>query len=250
MRLHVLTIWIAAALLLAGCGIELLTGAATQAELQKRAAKNATDQLDHAGENMGRVKLERAIRTYHAAKGAYPPSLEDLVPGFLPSLPTKSDGSAYGYDPATGQVFERPRPPGPDPRDLQTLTAVKEAIDAYGRDTGYYPPTLDALVPRYRHKRPRTVDGEELVYNNQNGYVALPGNAGAAQRPTQDMRQHGARGGAGPMGEAMTGIGMQQELGNQSSAGANAGGDHGRRSMDSTTRQHNQRAEEVLRWTE
>lgn len=238
---------LSAALLLAGCGVEVVTVAATQAELQKQAAQSATRQLQRAGESTGRTQAERAIQTWHAEKGFYPPSLEALVPDYLASVPVRGNGQPFGYDPATGRLLDN-AVAGPDPRDLQTIAEINRAINQYGTATGFYPPTLDVLAPYYLPQAPRTVDGREFVYNNQNGFVGLPpSQTGQSALPGAGTR---GPGGAGPLGEVMTGIGIQQELGNRPQAGTSAAGSHGRRAVGGAAAGQNRRAEEALGWVE
>lgn len=237
---------VALGMLLAGCGVEMVTVAATQAELQARAASAATRQLHNAEQDIGRIHLERAIATYQAEHGSYPPSLQALVPGFLESLPMKADGTAYGYDPATGKVLDQPRT-GPNPADLAKIEEIRAAIHRYGTATGYYPPTLDALAPAYLTTPPRTVDGRMFIYNNQNGYIALPDQPVTPVTPLSSGAPPVA--GGGPMGEVMTGIGMRNELNRMNNAGTNAAGTHSRRTLDQSVSQHNQGAEEALKWT-
>ena len=63
-------------------------------------------QLDAVRGQTGTLKLEKAILAYQAAdaNAAFPATLEDLVPLYLPAIPTKADGTAYRYDAATGKI--------------------------------------------------------------------------------------------------------------------------------------------------
>lgn len=230
-------------IILAGCGVEVLTVAATEAELQAQAATAAKRQLQYADQTVGRVQAEQAIASYMAEKGAYPPTLDALVPGYLNGVPRKSDGSAFGYDPVTGRLLDRP-PAGPNPADMHKVEEIKAAIHQYGMATGYYPATLDVLAPQYLPAPPRTTDGQAFVYDNQNGYVGLPG------APPPPRVQGAPAAGSGPMGEVMTGIGMQQQLNANSGAATNAAGGAARRSIGGATTRQNSMAEEVLGWSE
>lgn len=241
--MRLLTIPLLAALLAAGCGVEVVTVAATQAELQKQAATAATRQLEHAERDTAQARIQNAIMTYQAENGAYPPSLDALVPGYLPAIPPKPDGTPYGYDPRTGRVLDRPMT-GPNPADLQKIEEIRAAIHRYGTATGYYPPTLDALAPVYLPTPPRTADGRPFVYNNQNGYVGLPD----APAPASASPVAPPVGGAGPMGEVMTGIGMQQQLNSGSAAATHAAGAQSRRTLGNAMSGYNQQAEQALGW--
>ena len=85
----------------AGCGAET---AVTLGVLEAEAAKSALRQKGVAVSSLDLTKIQNAVQHYQAGTGAYPSSLEDLVPDYLALLPTKADGSMYAYDPATGKV--------------------------------------------------------------------------------------------------------------------------------------------------
>lgn len=214
------------ALLLAGCLAEVATTTAIQGTLQAQQLGAMQRQVQGAAESTGKINLERAITTYQAEKGAFPPSLEALVPAFLPELPAHPGGAPYGYDPGTGTLYDSPEAAA-RALDQRTLQQINAAINEYGTAVGYYPPTLDALVPVYLPAPPRTAAGLEFSYNNQNGAVGVPGGAygtaqqggGAAGVPV---------GGAGPLGEVVTGIGISNTLDNMSTAGSSAAGSRAR----------------------
>ncbi|NLV42479.1 MAG: hypothetical protein GXY15_14800 [Candidatus Hydrogenedentes bacterium] len=238
-------------LALTGCGVELLTTTAIQGELQTQQMQAMKRQVQSASDTSGRVTLERAIQTYRAEKGDNPASLDDLVPDYVPAIPKRGDGTEYGYDPARGVLLDGPAAPaaapaaaapgGATPADQQMMTAIRDAITRYGTATGYYPATLDALYPTYLAKPPRTSAGEAFLYNNQNGAVTHPRGGGAptasAPAPTAPRVPSGV-GGAGPMGEVMTGIGMQQQLNSMGSSGASAAQGHATRSLGGVSSGH------------
>lgn len=95
---------LAAVLMLTGCGVGVVATSAVSSELEVENAKSALKQLDNAKGQTGSIAVERAIEAYRADKGVNPPSLEELVPDYLPKVPTKADGSSYDYDPATGEL--------------------------------------------------------------------------------------------------------------------------------------------------
>ena len=234
------------ALVLTGCGVEVLTATAVQGELQAQQRTAMKRQVGNAAGTTGRINIERAISTYQAEKGVYPPSLDALVPEYLQALPVKPDGSAYGYDPNTGKLVDGTPTglsSGPTPQDNQMIGQIQAAIQQYGQDTGYYPDTLDNLYPNYLATLPRTASGEAFVYNNQNGYVAHPRQAQAATPP---VRPAGGMGGAGPMGEAMTGIGMSQQLDSMNQSGASGTGSYARDKIGGATTDHNDRQNRAM----
>jgi len=208
-----------ASLALSGCLAEVVTTTAITGTLQAEQMGAMKRQIGHAAESTGKTNLQRAISTYQAEKGSLPPSLEALVPAFVPALPAHTDGRPYGYDPATGNLYDSPEQAA-QAIDQRTIQQVLAAINQYGTSVGYYPPTLDALAPTYLPAPPRTTNGMEFYYDNQNGQVTLP------YTPARPGNGSNAApvGGAGPLGEAMTGIAIQNELGNSSNAGANAAG--------------------------
>ncbi len=237
-----------AVVLLAGCSVETLTTAAVQGELQAEQAQAMKGQVARVSEQMGRTNLERAIQTYKAEKGTNPASLDELVPNFLPAMPKHADGSPYGYDAATGTVLDGPVAAAPvTPQDMQTMQSIREAINRYGTAVGYYPGTLDALYPTYLGALPRTSAGEQFLYNNQNGTVTHP-RQGAAAVPAAGVapRAAGGAGGAGPMGEVMTGVGVQQQLDSNSNAGASAAQGYMNRSLQQSAGGQNDRQNQTM----
>lgn len=214
------------AMLLPGCLAEVATTTAIQGTLQAQQLGAMQRQIKGAAESTGKINIGRAITTYQAEKGAYPPSLEALVPGWLPELPTHPDGASYGYDPTTGTLYDTIDAAG-NAIDSRTIQQIQSAINQYGTAVGYYPPTLDALAPVYLPAPPRTAAGLEFSYNNQNGAVSLP--PGVATVPPGASRVGGAPvGGAGPLGEAVTGIGISNQLDNMNSSGSAAAGSRAR----------------------
>ncbi len=201
---------------LAGCGVELLATTAIRGELDAQQAKSATKHIAYVKDKMGGMGVEQAIQAYRAEHGQNPPSLDALVPTYLPEMPRRPDGGAYAYDPVSGALH------GGDSMaaDRALMESIRQAINQYGTATGYYPPTLDDLYPQYLSQLPRTSAGELFIYNNQNGYLEHPRPQGAV-RPAAPRPASGVSG-SGPMGEMMTGIGIQQELGRMSTGGASA----------------------------
>jgi len=231
---------LAAMILCSGCGVELLTTTAVQGELQAKNAKAATQQLDLVKGRVGALNVNQAIQAYRAENGSNPPSLDALVPKYLPSVPTQANGTPYDYDPATGKLA-----PGygvASSGDQEMIVNIKNAIHRYGTATGYYPPTLDTLYPDYLPKLPRTASGAQFVYNNQNGEVRLPGGT-AASMP---IAAEAPRGGLSPVGQALTGAGLQESLGNGSAAGATSARSHARGMVEDISNQTTNRQNQAM----
>lgn len=216
---------LAAGVLLSGCLVDVLTSAAIQGELQAQQATAAQNTLNRVKNDTGQVNLQQAVSLYQAEKGTYPESLDLLVPNFINSIPARADGGAFGYNPITGQVLDDDS--GPAPADYLMMEQIRVAINNYGAAVQYYPPTLDTLTQTgYLTTYPRTVDGREFIYNNQNGAVAYPGSGGVPQTTAPNLSA--PAGGGGPLGEAMTGIAIQEQLNSNSNAGSSAASSRGR----------------------
>ncbi len=239
------------AFVLTGCGVELLGTTAIQSGLQAEQMKSMRGQIKNAAGTTGRINLERAIATYQGEKGVYPPSLAALVPDYLPQLPAKADGTAYGYAPGTGKLLDAAAAAslGPTAADQRLMQQIRTAMAQYGRATGYYPPTLDDLAPQYLPSAPRTSGGEHFIYNNQDGYLAHPRQQQATPTPQRAARApRGAAGasGVGPMGEVMTGIGIQNQLNQMGNSGVNSAGSRSRRAVRGLGQDHNQRQNKTM----
>lgn len=238
---------------LAGCGVELLTTTAIQAELQAQNASAAKRQLGYASSTMGKINLRKAIDTYNAATGSYPPNLEALVPNYLPRLPLKPDGDPYYYDAKTGRLSDRP--PAPEvaavtQEDIRNKALIEEAVRNYGRATRYYPANLQTLVQsQWLSSVPKTSSGEEFLFNPQTGQVQHPSERGSAQAALRQTPRNGIRtpgAGAGPLGEVTTGIAIRNRLGNMNNAGVSAAGTGARLGVNGIAGQYNQRQQKAL----
>lgn len=227
---------------LLGCGVELLATSAVEAELQAKNAQAATRQLNLARGRADTIAFSQAVQAYRAENGANPPSLDSLVPKYLAAIPRQADGTPYAYNPATGTLSAPPAAAGISAADQQMIESIKSAIQRYGSAIGYYPPTLDALYPDYLSQRPRTSTGGQFIYNNQNGDVRLPG--GGAVLPI--VTQEPSPGELSPVGQALTGGGMQQSLGNGSTAGATAARSHIKSGVQDISQQSTDRQNRVM----
>ncbi|NUM52832.1 MAG: hypothetical protein HUU46_04230 [Candidatus Hydrogenedentes bacterium] len=239
--------------LLTGCLADVMVSTAIQGELQAKQLQTATRALNTAKETRSDIEINSALQTFAAEHGRNPSSLEELVPEYLPAVPTHPDGSPYGYDPATGKVLDAPLVAAPAPRTSsltndQKMAEITAAINKYGMATGYYPPSLDALVPSYLPTMPLTASGSRFIYDPQTGKLYDPtgtmadkpapaGGGGAlAQTPPQQQAgfqqprraPSGVGGGSPVLGETLTGIGISNQLDNMSSAGTSAAGSSAR----------------------
>lgn len=204
---------------LVGCGVEILTTTAIQGEMASQNAAQATRVLDRVKESAALQEVEQAIRAYKAETGKYPASLQTLVPQYLARVPMDPQGRPYGYDPATGAVFETAQPSQTQritETDKQNLQQIYNAIYAYWQATRRYPPSLNALVPDYLSSVPVTSSGQQFVYNARTGAINHPLELVRQQRQTQPQaRRGGGTAGVGPLGDTLTGISVQNELNRQ-----------------------------------
>jgi len=103
-------------------------------------------------------------------------------------------------------LISRLNPPG----DSEKMAEIRKAINAYGNDIGYYPPSLYALVPDYLAEVPTNADLLDFIYNPQDGALTNPSEV---SKPRKAKRKDAPPvGSTGPMGEVMTGISIQEEL--------------------------------------
>ena len=265
-----------------GCGLELLAGTAIQGTLQKEALSGAKQTLDYTKDSSARMTLEQAINAYAAENGTYPASLEALVPEWLPSIPVQADGTAFGYDTATGALLDAPPPvsaggapesaPPPGLLDTQPLQEsnqerlirIHEAISRYTIEQRKYPESLQALVPQYLTQTIKTRDGQDFTYDPATGIVStpppppLPQPLGAPAPTAASPGAYGQvppapsrtpAGAGGPMGEVLTGIGIQNQLNRSLSGGgaSSAARQHLRSRSGEAVGQHNLQQEEALR---
>lgn len=227
-------------LILSSCGVELLTTTAIQGELQAQQLKSMQRQVQGIADQTGKVNLERAIQTFQAENGRYPTSLNELVPQYLPSLPSPSGDSAYSFDPTTGQIITVPS--SIPSEDIRRMEQVKYAIAQYTRATGYYPATLDSLYPSYLSFIPRTSDGQSFIYNAQTGSVSHPLLAGA-QSPQATPSVPPA--GSYPMNAVTGGMAVQQQLNGMTNS-SGAVGSYSRQSVQNMQNDYSNKQNKVM----
>lgn len=234
-------------LALSGCMLELLTTTAIQGELAAKDAQASAQALRYAKDSTAKTEAQYAIRAYQAEKGSYPPTLAALVPGYLPSLPMHSDGSPFGYDPATGTLLDSPQtvPQGIPftPEDRSNLKALEDAVFAYWQATSDYPAAIRDLAPNYIATIPMLSSGGAFIYDAQTGAVYHPNDLAA---PAAGAAPVGAGGGAGSLGEATTGIAIQNQLGNMNNSGVSNAGGAARRGISGASDVHNRQQQQAL----
>ena len=250
------------ALATAGCGVELLATTAIRGELEKENMSNMKKTLEHVKGTTSNLGVQQAIDAYRAENGENPPSLEALVPEYLTEIPTQADGTPYGYDPAQGVLLDGPvaqpaRAAAPKESDFAKKQKIEAAIASYLVANGYYPTSLWALVPDYLPAYIKTNSGQDFSYNAETGNVFMPnpvaepgsdalGAPAQASSPQRRVRERVRGGGGGPMGEVMTGIGIQNELNSMSNAGSSAARSRARGKAQDATRRQQQQQEAIL----
>lgn len=225
---------------LSSCGVELLTTTAIQGELQAQQLKSMQKQVEGISNQTGKINLERAIQTFRAENGRYPSSLNELVPQYLPSLPSPSGDSIYSFDPTTGQIITVPASIPVD--DVRRMEQIKYAIVQYTQATGYYPTTLDSLYPSYLGFVPRTSSGEAFVYNAQTGSVSHP-LLSSAQTPQPSASSPSA--GTYPMNTVTGGMAVQQQL-NSMTNSSGAVGSYSRQSVQNIQNDYSNQQNKVM----
>jgi len=213
-------------LLVAGCGLELLGAASIQSGLQAENASRLKGTLDYVEQSTDLLGFDQAVNAYRAEYGAYPPSIDAMIrDGYLASAPVQPDGNPYGYDPATGRLVETApataapqAAPAMTAQDQEALAKLKVGVLDYWTSKRAYPKSLYALVPEFIDQVPATSSGQAFIYDPQTARVYHPAELNrqmpapaAPQVPASPRRPQGGVG-AGPMGEVMTGIGIQEEL--------------------------------------
>jgi len=106
-----------------------------------------------------------------------------------------------------------PYDPAEDARKMETLN---KAISSYVQSNNRPPSSLEAMVPDYLAEVPLNSVNSPFQYDPRTGAVSNPAAAEAAETAEQSA-EGGARGGRGgggisPATDAMTGLGVSQEL--------------------------------------
>ncbi len=166
------TLCLGMAFLLSGCLVEMLMSTAVTADMAAQNAGEIQGTFTDAQVDIDMVRLQEAVDLYATEKEAFPADLSALVPAYIDAVPLRPDKKPYGYNPIEGEVYKTSD--GPAPADYFTMQKIETAIHSFGTNTGYYPPTLDALYPMYIPTLPRTASGKPFNYNNQDGLVTHP----------------------------------------------------------------------------
>ena len=74
-------------------------------------------------------------------------------------------------------------------KESVATTELQQAISAYTAENGYYPPTLEALVPDYLYSVPTTPGGRPYAYDPSTGHLTDPA-AAPARVPFKASDRH------------------------------------------------------------
>lgn len=121
-------------------------------------------------------------------------------------------------------------------------TRLQQAINMYMGEKGGYPASLNDLVPNYIDAIPKRVDGQYWGYDPQTGRLLET----SVPEPSGIMSGAFPVGGGGPLGAAVTGMGMQQQMNSMSNGGTNAAGGYARGEISGAVGGHNQQQEQVM----
>lgn len=250
---------------LPGCLLELLGSAAIQSELAAQSAATGARAMQKAQSHSDQTTLQSAVTAYFAEYGAYPPTLEAVVPQFIDAIPPAPGGGSWAYDATTGSLYVgsgqqasgQPKAiPPATANDRANMKSISEAIYYYGQNTGVYPSQLSDLAPSYIASVPKTDSGRSYEYDPATGQVYHPYDVQQARLQQQQQQQAQQAGGAqrgraaaagGPLGEQLTGIHMQQELNSMSQGGVNSAGNRGKANARNIQQQQNDRTNRALR---
>ncbi len=208
-------------LILAGCGLSetvVVTGiTATNAKNQVQALDNIKFKPN---EQIAKNKVTEAIASYQANTGFLPTSLQALIDeGYLPALPQLPEGLEFHYNHVTGEVST-----GPPRQQSEPQVPTGPGV------TGYM-------------TRPGPGNYGRNQYGRQRSVAPTAPNYGA--RPAPRGRRGGGSG-MGPMGSAMTGIGIQNQLNSMSNAGSSSAGSYARHGINQRVNNYNDRETRTL----
>ena len=221
---------------LVGCGLSetiVTTGIVGQN------AKNQVEALNnvkfHANREIAENNVRRAVSLFEASTGSLPYSIDELVEkGYLHVVPALPEGYEFEYDPFTGTV--------------KTRRAVSQPTIA----TPQLPPEQDSWnAAEYMRKYEQQPQAPVYSAPSQPGRQRPSAGRRAPQRqggrPAPRRTRGGGGAGVGPMGEMMTGIGIQSELNSMSGSGTSSAGSYSRRSLNRNIQQLQRGQEQALR---
>jgi len=220
---------------LVGCGLSetvVTTGIVGQN------AKNQIETLNnvkfHANREIAENNVRRAVNLFEASTGLLPYSLDELVEqGYLDVMPALPEGYEFDYNPFTGTVKTRRALPRPQISAPQ-LSPEQDSWNA----------------AEYMRKYKQQSQTPPYAAPSQSGRQPSLARRQASQqqrRPASGRARGGGGAGVGPMGEMMTGIGIQNELNSMSGSGTSSAGTYSRRSLNRSTQQHQRRQQQALR---
>ena len=98
---------------------------------------------------------------------------------------------------------------GPDPEaDTKNLARIQIGISEFVKVRGQYPQSLDVLAPMYMEFIPMTADGRSFLYDPTTATASVP----AALQQNTGWGSAGGSSGLTPMGDAMTGMSVADEM--------------------------------------
>lgn len=197
-----------------GCLLDMLMSTAIQGQLAATNAQSAMRTLGFAKDEAAKIGIQQAISVYAAETGRFPDSLEQLVPEFMPNVPVQPNGDPYGYNPDSGEVYSLGHVAAISQRDDEMMQLIRQGLDAYEYDLGYFPDDLGTLVPFYLTDVPLTESGKSFPYAPDVGDISHPGERGVAPPPAS-LRSR-------PPGPSNFGTpsGITRQLQNMNNAGA------------------------------
>jgi len=216
-------------------------------------AKNQVEALQnvqmHANRDVAENNVRQAIALFQAEKGSLPRSLDQLVDErYLNAIPALPEGYEFDYNPFTGEIgtrkaMHRPRITTPQLPAATPSQYTPNYTQPFGRQPQRF------AYPRTSQfgQQPQP---QQFPSPSPYGQPTPSARRRAPTRPGQSASRR-ARGtgaaGIGPMGEVMTGIGIQNQLNSMSGSATSTAGSYGRYKVNRSTQQHQQRQERALR---
>lgn len=100
--------------------------------------------------------------------------------------------------------------PKPDSaEDAKRIDEIQQAVDEYRKYSGRFPSTLEELKPVYLQRIRLSSTNKPFIYDAQTGTVTSPNRIEVESTP---FRTGSPTGGVGVIGDALTGMSVQQEM--------------------------------------